>query len=829
MRFALSIEQLERRDMPALITPHGGPVLQNVKIEDYFLGSDWSTSTDVTPAAVDAYTQHLADSSFMDMLTAAGYGVGRGSLVKSIVDPAVLSANISDSDIQGYLTSAINDGRLDAPDANTLYAVFTEPGVQVNETVGADVSQPGVAVGGYHKSLTGQDGLLAGTTVPYAVTPYYGGTDDGFTPFNRTTEIFSHEFAEAVTDPIGGGWYVVPADGPGQEVGDVVNGENVWWDGYLVQQIGDQNGAPMDPNAVRFQTPTPLGPSGLMNVEAPVFSWQPINGADHYDLWVNDLTTGQDQVLRNQDVTGSSFTFSQTLIPGHSYEWWVRAGDSNGDASFWGPAMDFSVAPLDAPVPNAPAGAISNVAPTFSWSAVDRADHYDLWVSDLTTGQVLRNQDVNATSFTFSQSLNPGDSYCFWVRALDASNHGGPWSSALDFSETPLAVPTPLGPTGSSVTTPTFFWTEVASADHYDLWVSDLTTGQVLHNQNVTNPPVLPVAIYSFGQALTAGHSYRFWVRDFDSFGHASAWSSFMDFTAYALPAPTVNAPSFSGSGTTPTFSWSAITGAARYEVWVDDVTAGQSQVLWNANVSSTTWTPQSSVYRGDTYRIWVRAFDSAGETSGWSAAKDFSLAPLAVPGLTGPLNGSVPGGVNTTGPRPTFTWCAVTGADFYDLWVTDLTTGQNPVLRNLTISGTSYVFGQALTAGHNYRVWVRALDRAGDASAWSNPLDFSPAALDAPTPGMPSGTYVRATPPIFTWTPVSGANHYEIVVVDPSRSVSQPLLAVNVNGTVWASSYVLTTFTPYIWWVRAFDSAGNAGAWSQESEFEWIQPKVTF
>jgi hypothetical protein len=823
-----------------------GPVLQHVEVEALYLGSGWTANATVSTDALDAFLSHLVDSSYMDMLSAAGYGVGRGQFTGNVIDPADLSGalqqtgTLQEIDLRHMIQSDINDGKLPAPDANRLYVVFVEPGARLESAVEA-------GAGAYHQWFTGDDGSVQGTNIPYVVIPYPGDgnpIDNSMSVYDNMTVATSHEFAEGATDPFVNAWY-------DDNLGEIADNygpawQYVSWDGYMVEQLRDQYGNPMNPNEIRFQTPVLEGPSGSVSTETPTVSWDAVNGADHYDLYISDLTTGQSPVLRNQDVTGMTYTFGHSLTPGHSYRFWAKAYDSAGNASFWSSPMDFSVPALAAPVPAGPANMTTNEFPTFTWSAVSMANHYDLWVSDLTvalssvqsnqdgglssrTGGaeqgVLRNPQIAGTSYTFDHPLVPGHSYRFWVRALDASNNAGPWSSAWDFSEAPLAVPVPVGPSGSSLTMPTFLWNPVNGVDHYDLWVNDLTTGQspVLRNQDFNGVLLLPFEWYTFGQPLTAGHSYRFWVRDVDSYGNASAWSNPMDFPVFALPAPAVNDPSFAGNSTTPTLSWSAVTGAMHYEVWVDNVTAGLSQVLWNANVADTTWTPKASLHRGDTYRIWVRAFDSAGNASAWSAAKDFSIAPLATPTLGSPHDTFNPVGVTTTGPKPTFAWNAVAGASAYDLWVDDLTTGQSQVLRNMNITGTSYLPPQALAAGHNYRSWVRALDNLGDASAWSTPLDFTACALNAPVLGTPAGAYIGIALPVFTWSAVPGAGHYEIWVTQPNLPADKPLFGATVSSPTWAALSGLMVNQPYLWWVRAFDNAGNAGAWSIASEFVWI------
>ena len=78
------------------------------------------------------------------------------------------------------------------------------------------------------------------------------------------------------------------------------------------------------------------------------------------------------------------------------------------------------------------------------------------------------------------------------------------------------------------------------------------------------------------------------------------------------------------------------------------------------------------------------------------------------VPRLTAP-------GPVTSDLTPTVTWTAVAGARGYQLYVTNMTTGQ-PVL-HLNVWGTSREMPQ-LTANHAHRAWVVAFDTWGRFSA---------------------------------------------------------------------------------------------------------------
>ena len=72
--------------------------------------------------------------------------------------------------------------------------------------------------------------------------------------------------------------------------------------------------------------------------------WSPVQGADRYIIQVDNLTTGETRVIRQDDLTDSSFLYTGSL-PAGQYRFWVRA-IRNADPSegFWSVAVDFTVA-----------------------------------------------------------------------------------------------------------------------------------------------------------------------------------------------------------------------------------------------------------------------------------------------------------------------------------------------------------------------------------------------------------------------------------------------------------------------------------------------------
>src|SRR5579862_368883 len=79
-RSPLKVEGLEERQvMP--VTFNGGSLLPNVQAPPIFYGSGWhaSAQTGADAAYMTSFLQDAVNGPYMDMLSNAGYGVGRGS------------------------------------------------------------------------------------------------------------------------------------------------------------------------------------------------------------------------------------------------------------------------------------------------------------------------------------------------------------------------------------------------------------------------------------------------------------------------------------------------------------------------------------------------------------------------------------------------------------------------------------------------------------------------------------------------------------------------------------------------------------------------------
>jgi hypothetical protein len=259
------LECLERRDVPSTITFSGGALLPHVEVQPMYYGSDWTSNPYLGQALrLGSFLANIVNSSYMDMLTEAGYGVGRGTISPGDVYGVNVDKTkfLQDAKIHTALQSEIAHGYLQRPDGNRLYVVFVEDNVAVSRSDGSTSVKDFT---GYHGDFQATIGSLP-YNIHYAVIAYPGGSiplpsTSGnpstntslwwLSAFDNMTEVASHELAEAVTDPDSGtnkprGWEdtYVGAEG---EVGDFCDGNTVYLNGYAVQRIVDQNEQPMTP------------------------------------------------------------------------------------------------------------------------------------------------------------------------------------------------------------------------------------------------------------------------------------------------------------------------------------------------------------------------------------------------------------------------------------------------------------------------------------------------------------------------------------------------------------------------------------------------------
>lgn len=339
-------------------------------------------------------------------------------------------------------------------------------------------------------------------------------------------------------------------------------------------------------------------------------SWTPVAGAVSYELWVNFVSGGADQIV-HKTLIGTSYVF-----PGFSemgiYRAWVRATVGSGFTTRWSAPHDVRV--LGQIALQALPRFVNSATPTFRWNAVATAVRYDLWMDDVFNGrnQLIRRTDLTTTSFTVPTSLPMGQ-YRVWVRAIDARGQATAWSIRNEFitATQPTTTPTLLSTFDQ---TPTLRWEPVSGARKYEVWIRNADNGTDAHQ--VSN---IRLSEWTVPANLTNG-PYRWWVRAFGDYGITGLWSSGRDLFVGGRPVQLVP---IVAAGSKVTFNWTPVEGAFEYRLQVDRLDAAQSRVIRENSLFATTWQTPSALMAG-TYRVWIQAISTSGQESPWSRAIDF-------------------------------------------------------------------------------------------------------------------------------------------------------------------------------------------------------------
>ena len=171
--------------------------------------------------------------------------------------------------------------------------------------------------------------------------------------------------------------------------------------------------------------------------------------------------------------------------------------------------------------------------------------------------------------------------------------------------------------------------------------------------------------------------------------------------------------------------TWSAVPGAARYELWA----WWDSDIDWfqldDGELTDTTYV-HSDLLAGTTYYYLVRAVSESGETGAWS--ERVSATYLAPPSKLAPpiLSAVAAEGVVE------LSWTPVSGAASYELWTWTSWEGWQR-LDDGTLSATSYSHA-GLSSGRTYFYGIRSIGESGETGEWAQRVSATvPGFLEVP------------------------------------------------------------------------------------------------
>jgi len=234
---------------------------------------------------------------------------------------------------------------------------------------------------------------------------------------------------------------------------------------------------------------------GVSVTEAtPSFSWDLVEGAQSYDLQVdNDPNFGSMEV--NINTSQGSYTPTGSLANA-TYYWRVRVRRWGNITNDWSPSQVFT---LTLPYPSGltpddpSASNVASRAPTLCWSPILELDDgepvlaaFKFRVQITYNSAVLETIDTEQSCYTPTNGYSDG-TYTWRVAMIDGNGRVGDYSPPATFTKQ-YPITTLVAPVNVPVVeTPTFYWTPVDGASSYRLEISLYDTFSPIYESVTTN------------------------------------------------------------------------------------------------------------------------------------------------------------------------------------------------------------------------------------------------------------------------------------------------------------------------------------------------------
>lgn len=478
--------------------------------------------------------------------------------------------------------------------------------------------------------------------------------------------------------------------------------------------------------------PTLMSPpnNSTASEPSPVLAWRSVQGGGEYTSYVVEIASDAAfrQVLQSGYVTDPNppansvnvqFNYETDVLEDGKYYWRVRAighypWDIAGTwSSVWQLTID-SNGP-DAPVLSLPrnGSGTGDSTPRLSWTASARAAEYRIQMDDDPAfGSSMIWSGVTGPSFTVPESYAlPYGTYFWRVQARDVSGVWGAWSQPGTFD-----VTVHINPAHGSATTatrPVFRWAAVAGAQYYIQIDNNSDFSSLLVNEpRATNSYQPPAGLLSYG---------TFYWRV--SLNDGASWMPTWAVTI--TPAPPGRAALSTPktrtltNDNTPILMWYAAPRGETYQAQIDDdprFGSPTQDVTLSEGVLAYTAGPLP-----DGIHYWrVRALNAFDAPGPWSAVWRLDIdthAPDA-PSLVTPWYDA-----RVTNRKLALQWSRVSDAIRYEVQLSPDPAFPLPPID----AGRRTTYRLPATLPQAIYYWrVRAIDKAGNVSTWSETRSFS-------------------------------------------------------------------------------------------------------
>ena len=580
----------------------------------------------------------------------------------------------------------------------------------------------------------------------------------------------------------------------------------------------------------------------------PTLKWNAVSGAAKYEVYRARSKDGD--YIKYSTVTGTSYTNISYIENGNTYYYKVRALKSDGTAGAWSSIVSVTYRAASTGTLSAPTvtgGNDSQGRPTLKWNAVTGAAKYEVYRARSKDGDYIKYSTVTGTSYTNISYIENGNTYYYKVRALKSDGTAGAWSSIVSVTyRKPAAATVASGKCGDSAA-----WkldaagtlTISGSGKTWDFIDEDWNANAPWYDVSlrlrikkaVVNKGITYVGTWAFRDcAELTSVSLPAGLEEMGS----SVFNDCTSLTSVTIPdgVTFISGDFFRGctslkSVTLPdslretggcTFMYCTSLTSVRLPATLLSISwqmFKDCKSLTSLTIPRSVVDVKQDAFSGCTA---LKNVTYTGTTADWKALTIYSgnealtRANVRCTGSTVLTAPTLTLSVSKKG-QPTLKWNAVSGAAGYQIWCSyDSGDGTGPWyhwLTNLDKGTASFTDDRELEKGRTYTYKVRAVTSSGAVGSFSKEVTFTynPAAsLAAPTvtAGLDDQGY-----PALTWPAVPDAARYEVYRAASEDGDFAQLAAVTSNS--YTNSAVLTDGAAYYYKVRALDSDGEAGPFS--------------
>ena len=369
-----------------------------------------------------------------------------------------------------------------------------------------------------------------------------------------------------------------------------------------------------------IQAPTGLN-STAHTANSITVAWEAVSGASRYNVYAG--TSAGNLTLRGSP-TSTSYLI-EGLSANTTYYIAVSAeNEAAGEGEKSAPITVTTSQGAGPSVPGVPAGvtatALSSSSIQVSWNSVSGASGYNVYAGTASENMTQRGTPTT-TSFTIT-GLTANTAYYIAVSARNASGEGSQSSPITATTNAAINVPSaPTGVTATALSSSSIqvSWTAVSGASSYDVYYEVGSSTTKILAGNVTGTSYTHTG-------LQPSTTYWYNIKAKNSAGESDYSSYSYVTTSAAVPSAPTGVTATALSSSSISVSWTAVSGAASYDVYYE-VGSSLTRIL-AGNTTSTSYT-HTGLQPSTTYYYYIKAKNSAGE-SGYSTLRSATTSAAA-------------------------------------------------------------------------------------------------------------------------------------------------------------------------------------------------------